>query len=165
MTVEIISLSNVESAHMEHGKSYAWKRQKITEGSKAEKLGASVYEIPPGKKAFLYHFHHANEELFYILSGRGIVRVPEGEKEIKPGDFILAPPGKDGAHQLMNSSQEPLKYIAISTMIAPEVVEYPDSEKIFVMSEEAPGGEKSQRTISSIFRKSDTTTYWDGEPE
>lgn len=165
MSDRIINISDVESNTVTHGKSYAWSRKKITAKLNSEKLGASVYEIPPGKRAFVYHFHYANEELFYVLAGKGAVRTPEGEKPITTGDFVAAVSGKDGAHQIINNSDAPLRYLVESTMIEPEVVEYPDSEKVFAMTDEAPGGEKKQRNVSLVFKKADATSYWEGEPE
>ena|GEM_PF-3083773 len=50
-------------------------------------------------------------------------------------------------------------------MFGPEVVEYPDSEKVFVMTNKAPGGDKKRRNVSLVFKKSDATSYWTDEPE
>ena len=165
MGLKIIHSDEVEAQTVEHGSSYGWSRKSITANADSEQIGASIYEIPPGKRAWLYHFHHANEELFYVLNGSGAIRTNDGEKPIKAGDFISAPAGEEGTHQFVNTGDEPLRYIAVSTMIEPDIVEYPDSEKIFVMSGQAPGGTKSKRSISSVYRKSDTTDFWEGEPE
>ena len=51
----------------------------------------SVYEIPPMKAAYPYHFHHNNEETFYIISGEGILRTPNGEREVGAGDLLFFP--------------------------------------------------------------------------
>lgn len=46
----------------------------------------SIYEIPPKKAAYPYHFHHNNEETFYIISGEGILRTPIGERKVSAGE-------------------------------------------------------------------------------
>ena len=165
MSEKIINIAEIESKTISHGSIYQWSRKKITDRLAGEKLGASVYEIPPGKRAFVYHFHHANEELFFVLTGKGIIRTPEGIKEINGGDCFVAVTGEEGAHQIINNSDAPLRYLAVSTMNNPEVVEYPDSGKVFVMAGAAPGGDKSQRDVNLIFSKANATDYWDGEPE
>ena len=40
----------------------------------AKKLGYNVTEIAPGKRAFPYHFHYVNEELFLVVEGTGELR-------------------------------------------------------------------------------------------
>ena len=95
----------------EHGE-YEYTRWKFIRFREAGQTLVSVYEIPPKKSAYPYHFHHKSEETFYILSGEGILRTPEGERTVKTGDFLFFPTGKDGAHKLTNSSDiEMLRYI------------------------------------------------------
>jgi len=165
MALKIIHSDDVQEQTVERRKSYEWSRKSVTAHSDAEKIGASIYEIPPGKRAWLFHFHHANEELFYVLNGSGVIRTIDGEKSVQEGDFISAPAGEEGSHQFVNTGDEPLRYIATSTMIEPDIVEYPDSDKMFVMSGQAPGGDKSKRRISGVYRKSDTADFWEDEPE
>ena len=62
----------------------------------AKKLGYHLTVLPPGKRAFPYHFHHVNEELFLVLDGTGSLRWPEGETPLQPGDLIACPPGPAG---------------------------------------------------------------------
>lgn len=129
----------------------------------AQKLGYNITVVPPGKRAFPLHNHHANEEMFFILQGNGEVRVGEERWSIRQGDFIAAPAGgPEGAHQIINTGSDELRYLAVSTMIYPEVVEYPDSRKIGVMSRQtAPDG--SLRITRHITQSEAAMNYWDGE--
>src|SRR6187551_3707032 len=108
----------------------------------ARMLGYNITAVAPGKRAFPLHNHHANEEMFFILQGSGELRVGEERWTIRQGDFIAAPPGgPEGAHQIINTGSDELRYLAVSTMIYPEVVEYPDSRKLGMMSRQtAPDG-------------------------
>ncbi len=94
----------------------------------AERLGCSLAVVPAGKTMFPYHSHHANEEMFVVLSGRGTLRHDGQEYPIRQGDVIAAPVGS--AHQIRNTSDAELRYLSIRTMIRPEVCEYPDSDKV-----------------------------------
>ena len=101
----------------------------------ARLLGYNITAVPPGKRAFPLHNHHANEEMFFILAGSGELRVGAEVWSIRAGDFIASPPGgPESAHQIINTGSEEMRYLAVSTMITPETVEYPDSSKVALMS-------------------------------
>ena len=127
-------------------------------------LGARLVELPPGKRAWPFHHHLANEELFYILEGRGSWRYGDRAYPVAAGDCLGVPlGGPETAHQLINDSDAPLRYLALSTMRTPDVVCYPDSDKFYVLAGTAPGGPKEQRTFEHIGRLKDRVDYWDGE--
>lgn len=120
----------------------------------AQKLGYNVTVVPPGKRAFQFHSHRVNEELFFILEGEGEVRIGSETFKIKKGDFIAHPPGgPETAHQILNTSDKELKYLAISTKLSPEIAEYPDSKKFGVLAE----------NFRFLGREKDSLGYFDGE--
>lgn len=92
-------------------------------------LGASVYELGPGNWA-VYHFHHASEELMIVLRGSPTLRTPEGERRLSEGEVVHFPTGPEGAHGVANETDEPVRFVMISTLQSPEVVEYPDTGQI-----------------------------------
>jgi mannose-6-phosphate isomerase-like protein (cupin superfamily) len=61
--------------------------------------------VPVGK-ATAAHFHRITEELYYIVSGSGLMRVAEEERDVRRGDCIVIPPGAE--HKLTNTGAEPL---------------------------------------------------------
>ncbi len=104
------------------------------------KCRANFVEVEPGNYAYGYHYHEANEEVFYIVSGTGVVRTLDGELPVKAGDVIGFPTGEKGAHVIKNESEnEKLVYIDFGTTVLPEVVHLPDFNKIMVISEEVNG--------------------------
>ena len=103
----------------------------------ATELGATVYEIDPGGVAAPYHLHHGNEELLIVLSGRPRLRTPAGERDLEPGAVVSFRRGPDGAHCLRNASDEPVRFVIVSTMRFPEVAEYPDTADTLTLT--APG--------------------------
>jgi uncharacterized cupin superfamily protein len=64
---------------------------------------------------------------------------------------------------MRNTSHEVLEYICFSTMIAPEVAEYPDSGKIGVIAGSAPGGDKARRSLFLFYKKDRDVDYYEGE--
>lgn len=129
----------------------------------ARMLGYNITAVAPGKRAFPLHNHHANEEMFFILQGTGELRVGEERYSLRSGDFIACPPGgPDLAHQIINTGSQELRYLAVSTMVTPETVEYPDSGKVALISRQ-PAPDGSVRVVRHVARQGDSVDYWDGE--
>ncbi len=129
----------------------------------SRKLGFNLTVVPPGKSAFPYHVHHANEEMFFVLEGRGTIRIGKDRHPIRKGDFISLPPGRRYAHQIVNTSKRPLRFLAVSTMELPEVGEYPESGKIGVFTGTPPGRRPLRGDIRRFFRLREHVGYWEGE--
>lgn len=129
----------------------------------AKQLGYNITAVPPGKRAFPLHNHHANEEMFYILQGSGELRMGDERWSIRQGDFIASPAGgAESAHQIINTGSDELRYLAVSTMLTPEVVEYPDSGKVALLSRQI-AADGTPRRVVNIGRPESSIDYWDGE--
>ena len=154
----------VERSEFKHGDKLHHLRKDFTAGLKTSKLIASQYEIPPGKASWPYHYHFANEEMFYILEGEGEMRTKDGVVPVKAGDFFRFPVGEEGAHQLINTSGDKnLKYLDFGTTIEPDLVIQPDSQKIGIFAGGAPCQDKSIRTLWNYYRLGTELDYLDGE--
>ena len=126
-------------------------------------LGCALTVVPPGKRAWPFHNHRVNEELFVVLEGEGEVRIGRETFPIKKGDVIAHPPGgPDTAHQIVNTSKAELKYLAISTMEMPEICDYPDSKKFAVMTMQ-PGPDGKPKFWRFAAREGMGLDYFDGE--
>lgn len=127
-------------------------------------LGCNLTIVPPGKKAFPWHSHHANEEMFFILEGECTYLLGEKSYPARAGDLLMGPVGgAEMAHQIINTSEAPLKYLAISTMRSPDITEYPDSGKYGVFAGSAPGGDMEERTFGLFADREAEVDYWKGE--
>ena len=128
----------------------------------AKRLGGTVYVLEPGCTPFPYHFHRANEELLVVLSGRPSVRTPEGERELPEGSVVGFRPGPAGGHQVINRSDQPVRYVMFSTKRSPEMVQYPDSGKVGIATfphegDEGPG------PVRFLFKIDSAVGYYDDE--
>ena len=160
----IINVAEIALEHFAHGDKFEVEDGAIGPVVGARQLGYSLAVVPPGKRAYPFHCHHVNEEMFLVLEGRGVVRIGDQEHPIRKGDVIAAPAGgRDTAHQIVNTSDEELRYLMVSTMIPTEVVEYPDSSKVAVFVGSAPGEDPSKRTFNHRGRLGPSLDYWDGE--
>ena len=128
-------------------------------------LGAMFTTVDPGKRAFPFHNHLGNDELFVILEGQGTYRFGDGEYAVRAGSVCGAPRGGTRtAHQLINTGDVPLRYVAVSTMRDPDVAEYPDSGKFaaFAMGDAT---EFRNAHLRFVGRREDSRNYWEGETE
>ena len=133
---------------------YEYVRRKFVAMGEAEHTQVGIYEVPPGKAAYPYHFHYKNEETFYILSGEGRIRTPKGERTVKAGELLFFPAGPEGAHILKNSSEtEMLCYIDFDVVHDIDVAVYPDSDKIGIWG----------RGINRIYPREADVDYYEGE--
>ena len=139
---------------------YAGRFARIGKRAGSERLGATVYEVPPGNSTCPYHWHAANEEMLIVLGGRPTLRTPEGERELAEGEIVAFPVGQAGAHKITNDGEEPVRVLIVSEMNEPEVAVYPDSGKVMAR-QQAPGREPTG--LRAIFRQSDAVDYFEGE--
>lgn len=163
MKSRIMNFEDVKPMDRTHGDQYEARIAPVGVAIDSKMIGFNVTVIPPGKKAFPYHAHRANEEMFFILEGEGSIRLADGTHRIRKGDFISLPPGRDSAHQIINDSKAPLRYLAVSTMALPEVVEYPDSGKLSVTAGTHVARPAGLDSLRHIARVKDAVDYWDGE--
>src|SRR5690242_1811788 len=107
----------------------------------ATELGVTLYEVDPGGAVSPYHAHYANEELLLVLSGHPALRTPAGIRRLECGDLVVFPRGPAGAHRIFNPSNEAARVLVFSTMLWPEIAEYPDTGATLAMT--GPGEGKA----------------------
>jgi uncharacterized cupin superfamily protein len=90
----------------------------------------------------ILHFHHGSEELLILLRGRLTLRTLAAERQLEEGAVVHFPLGPDGAHELRNDTNEPVRYVVAGIRVSPEVVEYPDLKQLTAQSRHlSQGGE------------------------
>ena len=159
----MVNAAKVKPRTMEEGKRYGFSALSLSLAAGGSDLGCTLYELRPGRRSFPYHYHTANEEAIYVLDGTGTVRMPAGRHTIGPGDYIVFRADASGAHQVINTSKKPLRYLCISTMTAPEIAIYPDSKKIGFFADAAPGDKTMPRSNYGFLRLADKVGYFEGE--
>jgi uncharacterized cupin superfamily protein len=134
---------------------YRHRRTRVGERLRAELLGATLYETPPGEKLWPYHWELGCEEFLVVVAGAPTLRTPEGERVLAPGDLVAFAEGEAGAHQLRNDSDEPFRVLIASTKSDLCVVVYPDSGKVLI---DAPS-----HGLHTMLRDSPELDYWENE--
>jgi uncharacterized cupin superfamily protein len=161
----IINLDDIEYHEWSNGDRFAGRMGEIAQAVGASKLGYNLTVVPAGKRAFPMHNHHATEEMFYILEGKGEIRIGDERHPIRPGDVISCPTGgPETAHQIINTmDQGDLKYLAVSNVSYPDVCQYPDSGKTLVSHRWNTGGEKDNKLRLILREGEGEVDYWEGE--
>ena len=173
MPKPILNIADVEFRKVGHGSNFPGAEKAPEKFSAqvgdigrrigAQQLGCNLTVVPPGKRAWPFHNHRVNEEMFVVLDGEGEVRIGPERFPIKKGDVIAHPPGgPETAHQIVNTSKAELKYLAISTLRMPEICDYPDSKKFAVMTMQ-PGSDGKPKFWRFAAREELGIDYFDGE--
>ena len=89
-----------------------WKR--IAPVAGLTEMGASHVTLDPGAWSSQRHWHDDEDELVLMLSGRAVLVEDGGERELRPGDIAAWPKGVTNGHHLINRSDEPCTFVAIS---------------------------------------------------
>ena len=160
----IINIDELEYTAFGKGEKFHAERAPVSPRIGATKLGYAVIRVPPGKRAWPYHAHYALEEMFYVLSGNGTLRHADEEYPIRAGDFICSPADPEQPHQIVNTSDDDLTYIALGNEVSTDVILYPDSGKYGAWHGDRrdPDGPGNFKVFA---RKETAVDYWDGESD
>jgi uncharacterized cupin superfamily protein len=153
--MDVVNLDTEEWERTEEREGWRSKDAWIGARLEAELIGGSLYELEPGNKLWPYHTHHANEEWLIVVRGRPTLRTADGEQELREGDVVCFRRGKTGFHQVTNRTDSQIRVLMLSTLIAPDIVEYPDSGKVGARSV------AGERILLS--RPGPDLDYWEGE--
>ncbi len=143
------------------GDLFAHRRRALASAAGGQGLGCSMIELDPGKTAWPFHFHCGNEEAIYVLAGEGTLRLGATRVRVRAGDYVALPPGPDDAHQLTNTGSEVVRYLVISTMVAPDVCVYPDSDKVGVVGALTDDHGQPRQVVT--YPADAEVPYWEGE--
>jgi uncharacterized cupin superfamily protein len=151
----VVNVENAQEIERKIGDHWGAVFKILTPGMRPRggSLGVKLMRVAQGRVTVPFHTHQREDEVFYVLSGRGVLRYGEELTDLRPGDCVSCPAGTGVAHQIANPHEEDLVYLAIGNQDPHEVCTYPDSGKVLIRS--------LDRTIGRIER----TEYMDGEPE
>ena len=154
----IMNLDEVAFDDFEENGIYTSKRGQISDHIGARMLGYNLTVVPPGKVQCPFHSHHGEEEMFLILEGEGELRFGDQRYPIRKHDVIACPTGgPEVAHQIINTGKTTMRYLALSTLSELDACEYPDSQKVSIVTpHRREGGRK-------LFRAENTVDYYDRE--
>ena len=130
------------------------RRAKVGHQAGAFKTGLSYWEVDPGQAAYPYHAHWTEEEIVVVLEGRPSLRTPAGWRDLEQGEVVVFPTGEEGAHQIVNKTEETVRFLSFSNSGEPEVIIQLEAGKY--------GVRDSGSQTTEWFRRDDSVDYFEG---
>ena len=153
-----INIENPQFDDIRDQEGFRANRARLGRQSGAQRLGLSLWEVPPGQAAYPYHAHLTEEEILVVIEGRPSLRTPDGWREMETGEVVVFERGETGAHQIVNRTEDQVRFLAASTGREPDIVIQPDSGKVGAFERRPEGG-----GLRVWFRREDARDYYDGE--
>ena len=103
-------------------------RQALGDAGGLSDFGVNLLHLPPGAWSSQRHWHSAEDEFVYVLSGEVVLVADEGEQDLRAGDCAAFPKTRANGHHLINKSAGTAVVLEIGTRSAEDVCEYPDMD-------------------------------------
>jgi uncharacterized cupin superfamily protein len=121
-------------------------RKPLGDAGGLTQFGVNLLTLPPGAGSSQRHWHSAEDEFVYVLSGQLTLITDQGEDVLRAGDCAGFPKNDGNGHQLINKSSAAATCLEIGTRSPDDVTMYSD---IDMMIDKKIGG----------FRHKDGTPY------
>jgi uncharacterized cupin superfamily protein len=144
----IVSLSEVEPLTVERPRIVRTRRN-LGRAVGSVRTGLQHSDVAPGKQATAQHCHSAEDEIFVILGGGGVLLLGEEEIPVREGTVVGRPAATGVAHTF-RAGEHGLQFLAYGTRDKSDICYYPRSNKI------------AFRSVHVIARL-EQLDYWDGE--
>jgi uncharacterized cupin superfamily protein len=131
------------------GATIARRRADLGRAAGSVTTGLKRYDVRPGMLSAPPHCHSAEEELFVVLEGDGVLILGDEEHAVRPGHVVARPAGTGVAH-VFRAGDAGLGFLAYGTREPNDICFYPRSNKIFF------GG-------VGVIARLEALDYWDGE--
>jgi uncharacterized cupin superfamily protein len=89
-------------------------------------FGAYLDTLDPGAWSSQRHWHSAEDEFIYLLSGTATLRDDTGMTDLFPGDAVSWPHGQPNGHHLTNRGDVPARWLIVGSRCRGDICTYPD---------------------------------------
>jgi uncharacterized cupin superfamily protein len=89
-------------------------------------FGVNLTTLEPGAISALRHWHSAEDEFIYVLSGEVTLITDAGAEMLTAGMAATFPAGNADAHQIVNRSSTAATYLEVGTRAPDDEITYPD---------------------------------------
>ncbi|MHA1537024.1 MAG: cupin domain-containing protein [Alphaproteobacteria bacterium] len=103
-------------------------RRRLGDGAGLTQFGVNLSTLEPGCVSALRHWHEAEDEFVYLLSGEVVLVENDGETVLRPGDAAGFKAGTDNGHHLANRTDEPATFLEVGSRMADDRGHYPDDD-------------------------------------
>jgi uncharacterized cupin superfamily protein len=104
-----------------------WAERRLGKAVGMTQFGVNHLTLEPGAASSLRHWHDAEDEFAFVLSGTVTLVDDNGEHVLGDGAFAGFPAGVANGHHLVNRSDAPVTLLVVgSRRPGAEVITYPD---------------------------------------
>jgi uncharacterized cupin superfamily protein len=90
-------------------------------------FGVNQVTLAPGAQTASRHWHAAEDEFVFVVSGMPTLVDENGPRPLEPGSIVGFPAGVPNAHHVLNRSDQPAVLIVVgSRRPGEETITYPD---------------------------------------
>lgn len=126
-------------------------KQRIGDAAGLTQFGVNLVSLAPGAQSSQKHWHAAEDEFLYVLSGEVTLIEDTGETRLRAGDAAGFKAGVAVGHTVANRSSAPASYLEVGTRVDADVVTYTDPAVDMKATKEAGGPWKVTRRDGSPF--------------
>jgi uncharacterized cupin superfamily protein len=147
----IVNVDDVEARPIERQRVVRVRRD-LGQAAGSVTTGIKHYVVAPGKESAPLHCHSAEEEIFVILDGEGMLVLGDADTEETPvrAGHVIARPAGTGVSHMFRAGDRELTLLAYGTREPNDLCYYPNSNKIMF------GG-------INVIARLERLDYWDGE--
>lgn len=101
-------------------------RQRLGDAGGLSDFGVNLLQLPPGAWSSQRHWHSAEDEFVYVLSGEVTLISEGGEEVLRTGDCAAFPKNDPNGHKLVNNSGAPAVCLEVGTRSKDDFCTYSD---------------------------------------
>lgn len=108
---------------------------RLSDAGGLTQFGAYLDTLAPGAASSRRHWHSAEDEFVYLLSGSATLHDDHGMTDLSPGDALCWRHGHPNAHRLLNRGDRPASWLIVGSRAARDVCTYPDERERLINSD------------------------------
>lgn len=101
-------------------------KQALGDAGGLRDFGVNRTQLPPGAWSSQRHWHSAEDEFVYVISGDLTLVDDAGEHVLHAGECAAFPKNAANGHHFINKGAVPAVYLEVGTRSADDVCTYPD---------------------------------------
>ena len=106
-------------------------RQRLGDAGGLTQFGINLLHLPPGAWSSQRHWHSAEDEFVYVISGEVVLVTDKAEEVLRAGDCAAFPGNAPDGHHLVNKSGTTAVCLEVGTRTTDDFVVYPDIDMVF----------------------------------
>ena len=106
-------------------------KQALGDAGGLTQFGVNLTRLPPGAASAQRHWHEAEDELVFVVSGELVLIEEGGETTLRAGEAATFKAGHADGHYLLNRSTEDAVVLEIGTRASEERCQYPDIDLVY----------------------------------